>query len=76
MDDSHTVTKAFLEEYCKTKKIRLTDCELDRASKDIDEILYSIGGFPSEEILKKMIPVYINTIVEQGTVLCPTEPNS
>lgn len=61
MDDSHKITKYYLEKYCENHKIKLNDCELDRLSKDIDEILNSIGGFPSEEILKKMIPVYLNT---------------
>lgn len=51
-----------LKEYCLSNEITYSEDEIAEWTDDLINIIYSIGGAPTEPTLQKMLPEYFRII--------------
>lgn len=65
-DGEMKLVKKSLKSYCTTKNIFYTEEDLTIWGTEIIKIAYSIGGCPDKKIFERMIPTYMEDIVQTG----------
>lgn len=68
-DEEIKLAKKGLKSYCTTRNIFYTEEDLTIWGTKIIEIVYAIGGSPSKEIFERMIPTYMEDIIQINSFL-------